>query len=136
MNDIPFIINGSTVPSRDTWNEYIKVTSNMTETAIKLRRKKQLRQKMINHLAMERMREMLGSKDDLSEEMIENIGMEEMLSNYEEDIKTETLQRQRESNRKTEAARVAAMSEVELENFRESKQKRGATRVAAVSTVE
>ncbi len=43
MNDIPFIISGSTVPSQETWNEYIKVTSNMTETAIKLRRKKQLR---------------------------------------------------------------------------------------------
>ena len=43
---------------------------------------------------MERMREMLGSKDDLSEEMIENMGMEEMISNLEEDIKTETLQRQ------------------------------------------
>jgi hypothetical protein len=91
MNDIPFIISGSTVPSRDTWNEYIKVTANMTETAIKLRRKKQLHQKMINHVAMEWMREMLGSKDDLSEEMIENMGMEEMLSILEEDIKSATL---------------------------------------------
>ena len=36
MTDIPGIISGSTIPSRDTWNQYIKVTANMTETAIKL----------------------------------------------------------------------------------------------------
>ena len=60
MTDIPNIISGSTIPSWDTsWNEYIKVTANMTETAIKLRRKKQYHQKMINHYAVKVMREML-----------------------------------------------------------------------------
>ena len=98
MTDIPGIISGSTIPSRDTWNQYIKVTANMTETAIKLRRKKQHHQKVINHFAMKLMREMLCSKDDLSEEMIENMGMEEMISNLEEDYKTETLEKQRASN--------------------------------------
>ena len=136
MNDILFIINGSTVPSRDTWNEYIKVTANMTETAIKLRRKKQLRQKMINHVAMERMREMLGSKDDLSEEMIENMGMEEMISNLEEDYKTETLEKQRASKRMKKAARLAAMSEEEREEERASKRKRDAARLAAMTEEE
>ena len=98
MTVIPGIISGSTIPSRDTWNEYIKVTANMTEKAIKLRRKKQHHQKVINHFAMKLMREMLCSKDDLSEEMIENMGMEEMLSNLEEDYKTAMLEKQRESN--------------------------------------
>ena len=115
MTDIPGIISGSTIPSRDTWNEYIKVTANMTETAIKLRRKKQHHQKVINHFAMKLMREMLCSKDDLSEEMIENMGMEEMISNLEEDYKTETLEKQRASNRKRDAARLAAMTEEERE---------------------
>jgi hypothetical protein len=91
----------------------------------------------INHFAMKLMRETLGSKDDLSKEMIENMGMEEMTSNLEEDYKTAMLERQRESNRKRDAARVAAMSEVELEkNFRESQQKGVAARVAAMSAVE
>ena len=70
----------------------------MTETAIKLRSKKQLHQKMTNHFAMKLMRETLGSKDDLTEEMIKNMGMEEMLSNLEEDYKTAMLEKQRESN--------------------------------------
>ena len=136
MIDIPNIISGSTIPSRDTWNKCIKVTANMTETAIKLRPKKQHHQKIINHFAMKLMRETLGSKDDLSEEMIKNMGMEEMISNLEEDYKTAMLERQRESNQKRDAARVALMLVVELENFRESKQKRDAARVAAISEVE
>ncbi len=45
MTVIPGIISGSTIPSRDTWNEYIKVTANMLETAIKLRRKKKRERK-------------------------------------------------------------------------------------------
>ena len=44
-------------------------------------------EKMINHFAMERMREILASKDDLSKEMIEKMGMEEMISYLEEDYK-------------------------------------------------
>ena len=136
MTVIPSIISGSTIPSRDTWNEYIKVTSNMTETAIQLRRKKQLQLKMMKLFAMKSMREMLGAKDDLSEEMIENMGMEEMLSNLEGDYKIETLEKQIESNRKRVAARVAAMSAVELENYRESNRKRVAARFAAISVVE
>jgi hypothetical protein len=51
MTNIPGIISGSTIPSRDTWNEYSKVTANMTETAIKLRHKKHLHQNMIKHVA-------------------------------------------------------------------------------------
>ena len=129
MTDIPGIISGSTIPSQDTWNEYIKVTANMTKTAIKLRSKKHLHQNMMKHFAMKLMRETLGAKDDLSEEMIENMGMEEMLSNLEGDYKIETLEKQIESNRKRVAARVAAMSAVELENYRESNQKRVAARV-------
>jgi hypothetical protein len=46
MIDIPNIISGSTIPSRDTWNKCIKVTANMTETEIKMRCKKQLHQKI------------------------------------------------------------------------------------------
>ncbi len=136
MTDIPGIISGSTIPSQDTWNEYIKVTANMTKTAIKLRCKKHLHQNMMKHFAMKLMRETLGAKDDLSEEMIENMGMEEMLSNLEGDYKIETLEKQIESNRKRVAARVAAMSAVELENYRESNRKRVAARVAAMSAVE
>ena len=121
MTVIPSIISESTIPSRETWNQYIKVTANMTETAIKLRRKKELQQKIMKHYAMKMMRMTLGAKDDLSEEMIENMGMEEMISNLEGDYNFETLQRQRESKRKREGKRFAAMSEVELENYKESK---------------
>jgi len=83
------------------------------ETAIKLRCKKQLRQKMINHFAMEQMRrEILASKGDLSEEMIKKMGMEELLNYLEEDFKTATLQRKRENinarNRKIYAATMLA----------------------------
>ncbi len=53
---IPSIISESTIPSQETWNQYIKVTANMTETAIKLRRKKQLQQKIMKHYAMKMMR--------------------------------------------------------------------------------
>jgi hypothetical protein len=136
MTNIPGIISGSTIPSRDTWNEYIKVTANMTETAIQLRRNKQLQQKMMKHFAMKLMREMLGAKDDLSEEMIENMGMEEMISNLEGDYKIETLQIKRASKQKKEAARVAAMTEEEREEKRASKQKRDAERLAAMTEEE
>ena len=68
----------------------IKVTANMTETAIELRRKKQLHQKMINHFAMEQMRKELASKYDMSEEMIQKMGMEEMISYLVVDYKTAT----------------------------------------------
>ena len=140
MTVIPSIISESTIPSRETWNQYIKVTANMTETAIKLRRKKQLQQKIMKHYAMKMMRMMLGAKDDLSEEMIGNMGMEEMISNLEGDYKIET----KESKRKREAAstqkRVAAMSEEELVNYKESKRKREVAstqkRVAAMSEEE
>jgi hypothetical protein len=136
MTNIPGIISGSTIPSRDTWNQYIKVTANMTETAIILRRKKQHHQKVINHFAMKLMREMLCSKDDLSEEMIENMGMEEMISNLEEDYKTETLEKQRASNRKRNAARLAAMTEEEREEERASKRKNKTARYAAMTEEE
>jgi hypothetical protein len=132
MTVIPSIISGSTILSRDTWNEYIKVTSNMTETAIQLRRKKQLQLKMMKLFAMKSMREMLGAKDDLSEEMIENMGMEEMLSNLEGDFKIEMLQIKRASNRKNKSARYAAMTEEE----KAPKRKRDAARYAAMSEVE
>ena len=132
MTVIPSIISGSTILSRDTWNEYIKVTSNMTETAIQLRRKKQLQLKMMKLFAMKSMREMLGAKDDLSEEMIENMGMEEMLSNLEGDFKIEMLQIKRASNRKNKTARYAAMTDEE----RASKRKRDAARYAATTEEE
>ncbi len=130
MIDIPNIISGSTIPSQDTWNEYIKVTANMTEKAIKLRCKKQHHQKMIKHFALKVMREMIGSKDDLSEEMIENMGTEEMLRNLEGDYKIETLQIKRASTRKRDAARYAAMSEVEKASYLENKRKKAAARYA------
>jgi len=80
---------------------------------------------------------MLGAKDDLSEEMIENMGMEEMISNLEGDYKIETLQRQRESQRKSVAAskrnRVAAMSEEGKENYKKSVVASTRKRVAAMS---
>jgi DnaJ-class molecular chaperone len=67
--------------------------------------------------------------------MIENMGMEEMISNLEGDYKIETLQIKRASKQKKEAARVAAMTEEEREEEREekraSKQKRDAERLAA-----
>jgi len=136
MTVIPGIISGSTIPSRETWNKYIKVTANMTETAIKFRRKQQLHQKRMKHFAMKMMRMMLGVKDDQSEEMIKNMEMEEILSNFKGDYKIEMLQKQRESIQKKEAAKVATMSEVDLENYKKSKRKREATRVATLSGVE
>jgi len=132
MTVIPGIISGSTIPSQDTWNEYIKVTANMTEKAIKLRCKKQHHQKMINHYAVKVMREMLGSKDDLSEEMIENMGMEEMLSNLEGDYKIETFQIKRASRQEIYAARYASMTEEE----KASRQKRDAARYASMTEEE
>jgi hypothetical protein len=125
MTVIPSIISESTIPSRETWNQYIKVTANMTETAIKLRRKKQLQQKIMKHYAMKMMRMTLGAKDDPSEEMIEHMGMEEMISTLEGDYKIETLQRQRESKRKRDAVRVAEMSEEERETQRIKAKERG-----------
>ena len=69
------------------------------------------------------MREMLGSKDDLSEEMIENMGMEEMLSNVEGDYKIETLQIKRALKRKKDAARYATMTEEERENSKNQRER-------------
>jgi hypothetical protein len=131
----------------------------MTETSIQLRHKKQLHQKMINHFAMERMREILASKDDLSKEMIEKMGMEEMLSYLEEDYKTATLQQnigcpeaketrrhvgrgKRDKNQCTpaketcRAARTAAMSAEEIENKRATKRTRDNAKNAAMSVEE
>ena len=137
---MPYILpwDADTGLNMKTYNEMLSIPDDPTKiiTLQKLRRKKQLHQKMIKHYVMKMMRETLGLKDDWSEEMIENMGMEEMLSNLKEDYKSEMLQRQTESKQKREAARVAAMSEVELENYRESKQKTDATRVAAMSKVE
>lgn len=131
----------------------------MTETSIQLRHKKQLRQKMINHFAMERMREILAAKDDLSKEMIEKMGMEEMISYLEEDYKTATFQQKRgcpeaketcrhvgrgkrDKNQCTpaketcRAARTAAMSVEEIENKRATKRKRDNAKNVAMSADE